>query len=280
MPFYGWTKHVLQYVMTYPVDHPYRAAIISQMVNQEWEDWNSGLPQSLMYLFQVGATGPDGTATAIDVRQLDPLRSVTDVFTLGGFISALNPAMQTGLQAIGINPATGGPEQLYPTMTLNSFTGKEQSTGNAGLGNVLANGIGQYIPQASIIDHFVGISSYTRWAKANNHQAYENQLYSALNFPWIPQKINLRQSVSQTELANYNVARDAATTAMGDPDPNSPTWKGLLQYSYVPYKGWMVNPWSLRAWAFDQAARAGLWNGHVATIAPDNIVVAPSAPKI
>ena len=25
MPFYGWTRHILQYVGTYPVDHPYRA---------------------------------------------------------------------------------------------------------------------------------------------------------------------------------------------------------------------------------------------------------------
>jgi hypothetical protein len=42
----------------------------------------------------------------------------------------------------------------------------------------------------------------------------------------------------------------------------------------------MVSPWALRAWAFDSAVKAGLWTGQVATIAPANIVVAPSAPKL
>ena len=155
-----------------------------------------------------------------------------------------------------------------------------QAGPSSSLASVLGNGIGQYIPEASIVDHFTAMSSYTRWAKQNNHQAYENQLYSALSFPWIPERINLRQQIAQSEITNYNVARDAATTAMGDPDPNSSTWKSLLQYSYVPYKGWMVSPWALRAWAFDSAVKAGLWTGQVATIAPANIVVAPSAPKL
>jgi hypothetical protein len=280
MPFYGWTRHVLQYVATYPLDHPYRAAVLSQMIQQEWEDWNTGLPQSMMYLFELGGTAADGSATEIDVRQLDPLRSVTDVFTMGGFLSTLNPALQTAVQAIGVNPATGGPEQLYPTMTLNQFTGKEQASPQSSLSAILAQGVGSYIPEASVLDHFLSISSYTRWAKANNHQAYENQLWSSLNVPWVPQKINLRQAVASTEIANYNVARDAATAAMGDPDPNSSTWKALLQYSYVPYKGWMVNPFTLRQWAFDAAVRHGLWNGRVATYAPDNIVTPPAAPRV
>jgi hypothetical protein len=279
MPFYGWTRHLLHYVATYPIDHPVRAMILSQVIAQQWQDWDTGLPQSMMYLFEIGGTGPDGNATELDIRQLDPLRSVVDVFTLGGFVSSLNPAIQTAFQAFGVNPESGGPEQLYPTMTLNSFTGKEQPTSTS-LAGTIGDGIGQYIPEASVIDHFTAWSSYTKWAKANNHQAYENQLYSALSFPWIPQKINLRQTISQTEIANYNVARDSATAALNDPNPNSPTWKALLQYSYVPYAGWMVSPWTLRAWAFDQVQRAGLWNGTEATIAPSNVVIQPSAPKI
>jgi hypothetical protein len=280
MPFYGWTRHVLQYVLTLPADHPYRVAILSQMVNQEWEDWNSGLPQSMMYLFQIGATAADGNITAADIRQLDPLRSVTDVFTMAGFLSTLNPAIQNVLlPALGIDPASGGPEQLYPTMTLNEFTGAETPT-PASLSSVVEAGVMGYVPEASVLDHFLGWTSYTRWAKANDPQAYQNQLTSALNFPWLPQTINLTQQIAKTEIDRYNVARDAATAALADPDPNSSTWKALMGYIYVPYQGWLVQPQALRAWAFDQVAKAGYWNGTQAMLAPSSIISPPNAPNI
>jgi hypothetical protein len=280
MPFYGWTRHVLHYVFTLPVDHPYRVGILSQMVNQEWEDWNSGLPQSLMYLFQIGATDAAGNATSIDIRQLDPLRSVTDVFTMAGFLSTLNPAFQNVvLPMLGVDPATGGPEQLYPTMTLNEFTGAETPT-PVSLSSILEAGVMGYVPEASVLDHFLGWASYTRWAKANDPQAYRNQLTSALNFPWLPETVNLRQQIAKTEIDRYNVARDAATAALADPNPNSPAWKALMGYIYVPYQGWLVQPQALRSWAFDQVAKAGYWDGSAATIAPSSLIIPPSAPNI
>ena len=281
MPFYGWTRHILTYVATLPVDHPWRAMVLSQLISQEWADWNSGVPQSMMYLFQLGSVQPDGSFSALDVRQLDPLRSVNDVFTLAGFASALNPAWQTLMAGFGINPSSGGPEQLYPTLTLNAFYGNEQAQAQS-IGKVLASGVGSYLPEFSVADHFLGISSYTRWARANNHQAYENQLQSALNFPWVPEKINLNQVLAKTEIDRYNVARDAATAALADPNPNSPTWKALLAYAYVPYAGWLVQPSALRQWAFAQTEKAGYWDAAagVATMAPSAFIQQPAAPKI
>lgn len=280
MPFYGWTSHILKYVATYPLDHPYRAAVLSQMINQEWSDWNTGIPQSMMYLLELGGVGPDGSATVLDVRQLDPLRSVDDVFTMTGFLSSLNPAIQNMvLPALGIDPTTAGPLDLYPTMTIDQFYGTEQAKPRNPLG-VAEAGIAGYIPQATAVETVLGLTSYARWAKQNDPQAYRNQIYQAFNYPWVPYKVNLYQVVAKTEERNYNVARDAATAALNDPNPNSSAWKALMAYSYVPYQGWYVAPSALRQWAFDQVIAAGYWNGQQATLAPSALVTPPSAPNI
>jgi hypothetical protein len=280
MPFYGWTKHILEYTATYPIDHPYRAAVLSQMIAQEWQDWNTGIPQSMMYLFQIGGVNANGDVTAVDLRQLDPLRSVTDVFTMAGFLSSLNPAIQNVvLPAIGVNPASGGPEDLYPQMTIDSFYGTEQPVPQNPL-NVLENGIAGYVPQATAIETALSMTSYARWAKVNDPNAYKQAIAGALSVPWIPETINLKQVEAQTEIDRYNVARDAATAALNDPNPNSPTWKALMQYGYVPYQGWLVQPAALRQWAFDTAIQQGYWNGSMATIAPSNLITPPYGPTI
>lgn len=280
MPFYGWTKHIAQYVATYPIDHPYRAALLSQMTNQEWEDWNSGIPQSMMYLFQIGGIDAAGNVTAVDLRQLDPLRSVSDVFTMAGFLGDLNPAIQSVvIPALGINPATGGPEDLYPTMTLDSFYGNEQPTPTT-WSSVLDNGIAGYVPQAGAVETALSLTSYARYAKQSDPNAYKQAIGDALGVPWIPQQISIPQTLARTEIDRYNVARDAATAALNDPNPNSPTWKALMQYGYVPYQGWMVQPSALRQWAFDSAIKAGYWNGSMATIAPSNLITPPYGPTI
>lgn len=280
MPFYGWTRHILQFVATYPIDHPYRAAVLSQMVNQEWQDWNTGIPQAMIYLFQIGGTAPDGTAEVLDIRQLDPLRSVSDVFTMGGFLSSLNPAIQTAISALGINTQTGGPENLYPSLTLNSFYSTLQNQPTS-LGSVLNTAVGQYVPESGVLDHFLQMSAYTKWAANNNPHAFQSQLYGALNFPWVPYTVNAYQTLAKTESDRYDIAKRDATAALSDPNPNSDTWHNLLQYSYVPYSGYLVQPMALRKWAFDQVYSAGYWNGAagVATIPPNNVISAPySAP--
>lgn len=280
MPFYGWTKHIAQYAFTYPIDHPYRVAVLSQMVNQEWEDWNSGIPQSMMYLFQIGGVDAAGNVTAIDLRQLDPLRSVSDVFTMSGFLGDLNPAIQSVvLPALGLNPETGGPEDLYPQMTINSFYGNEQPAPTT-WSTVLENGIAGYLPQANALETGLQLTSYARYAKINDPNAFKQAIGDALGVPWIPQTISIPQTLARTEIDRYNVARDAATAALNDPNPNSPTWKSLMAYGYVPYQGWMVQPAALRQWAFDAAISQGYWNGSVATIAPANLITPPYGPTI
>lgn len=281
MPFYGWTKHIVQYTATLPIDHPFRVQVLSQLVNQEWNDWNTGIPKSFMYLFQIGATKPDGSATVVDLRNVDPLRSASDIFTKAGFLSALNPAFQSVASSVlGINPQSGGPADLYPTLTINAFTNAVQPT-SVKISTVIENGLGGYIPEASVIDHFAKLSSYTRWAATNSPSSYQQQLYSALNFPWVPQKVNLDQLVAKTEIARYGVATKDAAAALASADPHSDLWNNLISnYTYVPYSGWMVQPRELRKWAFDQVYKAGYWNGQAATLPPSAIIVPPSKPKL
>jgi hypothetical protein len=280
MPFYGWTRHILRYAVRFPIDHPLRASLEARMVNQEWEDWPTGYPASLMYLFQIGPTDAAGNATTIDIRQLDPLRSVTDVFTMSGFMSSLNPLFQSVLiPAIGINPATAEPGQLYPTLTLDNFYGTETQVGTNPL-SVLTSGIGGYVPEAQVVDHFLGLTSYTRWAKQNDPQAYKNQLFQALNFPWMPQQTNLYATLAKSEQHNYSLAADAVKSALNDPDPNGTAWKYLMNYTSVPFSGWIVQPQALRQWTFDQVVASGYWENGQATLPPSNIIVDPKAPRL
>ena len=62
MPFYGWTKHILKYILTYPVDHPWRAMYLSTLATQNTDTFSSGLDERMQLLFFLGQ--PDARATS------------------------------------------------------------------------------------------------------------------------------------------------------------------------------------------------------------------------
>ena len=57
MPFYGWTKHIIKYVLTYPTDHPYRTQFLSVLATQNSDGFSSGLDQRMQLLFFLGSPG-------------------------------------------------------------------------------------------------------------------------------------------------------------------------------------------------------------------------------
>ena len=56
MPFYGWQKHILSYVLTYPADHPWRTVMLSQMAEYDTSHTPGGLPSRYQFLFFLGYT--------------------------------------------------------------------------------------------------------------------------------------------------------------------------------------------------------------------------------
>lgn len=293
IPFYGWTRHILKYVSTYPVDHPYRAMVLSNATEQYWEEWNSGFPQKLVYLFTMGTPDAQGNVKAVDLRQLDPLRNAVDIFTMAGAMSALNPAWQTLLQGFGIDPVTAQPDNLYSTMTYDTFSGSI-STSRPNPLQIASNGVFNYIPEASVLDHFLQVSGYTRYLAQNEPQQYRQQLYQSLNFPWIPQSVNVYQTIAKNEAHQYTVVKNlvqssSGTGAMYSTDPNSAEWGALFKYAYVPYQSWMVQPAALRYWVWAQAPindgnnfYQGYWAYKQAggTLPPAAVINPPSAPRV
>ena len=113
MPFYGWTKHILKYVLTYPVDHPWRTMFLSTLATQNTDRFASGLDDRMQLLFFLGQPDASGNVSAVDIRELDPFRDVANYATIGGWLSSLNPVLTA--PAVAIDPSIiYGNNVLYP----------------------------------------------------------------------------------------------------------------------------------------------------------------------
>ena len=72
MPFYGWQKHILQYVLSYPADHPWRAMMLANMAEYDTSHSPGGLPSRYQFLFFLGTPDAQGNVTAIDAQSRQP----------------------------------------------------------------------------------------------------------------------------------------------------------------------------------------------------------------
>ena len=82
MPFYGWQKHILGYVMSFPFDHPWRALVLSPAGVQRLTAGPPRLPHpdpAPVPHRRAGQVGQPGCA--LDIRSLDPFRDVANYGT-------------------------------------------------------------------------------------------------------------------------------------------------------------------------------------------------------
>lgn len=243
MPFYGWTKHILQFVTTYPADHPFRAQFLSTLAEQNSADVASGLPTRLQFLLFLGSPDAEGNVSAIDVRSFDPLRDVANYATLAGLISSLNPVITAPLAVIDPSIIFGG-NPLYPNVTYDQFYGIEE----AGSQGSPLNALEQVIPQVGALDAALNLSGQYRTLAATNPNDFAKTIFEALNIPFAQvQHLNLKQIAAKDEIDRYHVASTAASNAWesGDfaaisglssvPDPQNPDYEvspGYVQNLY------------------------------------------------
>ena len=243
MPFYGWTKHILQFVGTYPVDHPLRTQFLTVLAEQNSMDVASGLPTRLQFLMFLGSPDAQGNVSAVDARSFDPLRDVANYATLAGLISSLNPVITAPLAVIDPSIIFGG-NPLYPNVTYDQFYGIE----SAGSQGSPLNALEQVIPQVSALDAALNLSGQYRTLAAGNPNAFAKKIFEALNIPFAQvQHLNLKQIAAKDELDRYHVASTAASNAWqsGDfaaisglssvPDPQNPDYEvapGYVQGLY------------------------------------------------
>ena len=234
MPFYGWTKHIIRFMARFPIDHPLRANILSNLANQSLQENQLGIPTYLYHLFFMGIPDANGNINAVDMRQWNPLRDVANYMTMAGFISTLNPVAQGLLQGAGVDTTTGGP-QLYPNLQYSAFYGSSQPVQPAGTTGLSL--ISSYIPEFGLIDHYLKLSSYTKSLAKYNPRAYQQQFWSSLDIPWVPQKYNIPQMKAKEAITQLSLAKTAVNTALSSNDPSQLDGFG----QYVPYGGWMIS---------------------------------------
>lgn len=213
-PFYGWTKHILSYVLSYPADHPYRAQFLSQLATQNSADVPSGLPTRIQLLFFLGQPDAQGNVSAVDDRFLDPLRDTANYASWTGLFESLNPVISAPLAAIDPSASFGG-TPLYPNVTFNSLYGIK----TAGAQGNIWNSVEQVVPEVSAIDGALNLSGQYSYLKKNNPGGMAKMLANALNVPFVDvQHINLRQIAAKGEEARFGIAENDAYEAVSTGD--------------------------------------------------------------
>lgn len=271
-PFYGWSRHILKYVMSYPADHPWRAMVLSLMAYENSEAVPKGLPERIQFLFFLGSPDAQGNVSAVDTRFLDPLRDTASYATLGGWLQGLNPAILAPLAMI--NPSiVYGSNQLYPNLSYDQFYG----ISTAGTQGTPLTGLEQFVPQlgalatgtTALAGAISKAGQYRSEAKTNPNAFYKG-LFQDLNIPMAQvQHINVKQIAAKDEVARYGVAKQAAATAF-----ETGNFALLNGYANVPNP---LNP----DYDITPKQLAAVYNAALAQYpgqAPDTVIAPPPPP--
>lgn len=234
MPFYSFTRFATRFLAHLPFDHPLRVAVLSRLSNQAEEEWGTGLPQSMMSLFFFGHPKAGGNQWTVNLRNMNPFRSLSNQFTLAGFISSMNPAITAPFQAMGYNPLKG--QQLYPEITYDPTTGSLVAAHPRGGAMTAAEA---FVPELGAIDAFVGISDNFRTLKmGGDHSAQMRELMNLLNIPFQVSQYNLpnvRARVAKNELKG-------AQTAMSEFQKTGDYEGTIGRFNLIPYQGRLIPP--------------------------------------
>lgn len=226
LPFYGWTKHVLNYVLTMPVDHPLRAQILSNMAEANSDSVGQNLPMRIQLLLFLGQPDINGNVTAITDRYADPLRTVANYASLSGWLSALNPIIMAPFAKVDPEMVYGT-NSLYPQVQYTQVFGVRQG----GQGGSAMTSLEQIVPELGSLDVAFGLSQQYRHLSQTTPQAFKKDIYESLNIPFFNiQHLNLKQIAAKQAIDKYETAKAAATTAI-----TTGTFTQLSGYKTVPY---------------------------------------------
>jgi len=260
LPFWGFTRHIFRYLMTYPVDHPYRAAILANLANTHQADWASGLPQQMQFMFYLGAPDSNGNVTAVDYRSIDPFRSFYNDFTLGGLLSQTNPGIQFIAQQSGVNVLSATPE-LYPTTHYDAYTGTMVADRPKG---VALSALESMIPEVQGADALFQLSDQYRNLKVSDPEAFQHRVYTTLGIPFGPEQINIPLKVETAQMKRYRDADTAINQAVQTGDFSS-----AKRYAATPIPSLLRRYFPGMTYATPQQIEA-VYQALVARYAPQN----------
>lgn len=240
MPFYSFTRFAMQYMLRYPTDHPLRFSFLTQAGSQTAEEWSqSGLPMEMMADIFFGKPNAQGNQIGVSYANLNPFRSVFNEFTLGGFLSSLNPAIGALFEAVGVNVLSGAPDSPYPDLQYNPTTGGVEAA-PPGTPDSLLLGAEQIVPELNWVDLIGQINSTTR---TTDPAGFERALWSSANLPFTPSKWNIPQERSRVAGSQYQIAQQAVSdyTKTGNA-------AALNRFNLIPFQSHLYTPQAFEAW--------------------------------
>lgn len=209
MPFYGFTSHMMRYVMGYPGDHPVRASVLAQVARTELEDQGSGLPSAFLNAFFFGSPDAKGNQSAINLSAVNPFATIANNFQLAGFVSGLNPGLSTILQSLGVDTSRGAPE-LYPQLAYDPDTGKL----TAETSNPILGLIQNTLPQSRLLSELMGSSSEFKALLRTNPEGAKRLIQSQLGLPVIYRSYNTPQEIAKSEVTRMTDQQTVLNTAL------------------------------------------------------------------
>lgn len=259
-PFYSFMRYVMEFILTYPSDHPLRASILSRFADFEKKDQEGkggDLADKWGNYFFLGKPDVNGNVTAVDYRSANPFNSAANMFTLAGFVSAVNPFVAAAAEASGINTLTATPD-LYPDMVYDENTGSL----TAKRPNVLLTAAGKLLPPIQGADTFLTFSNRMKRLKERNPEAYRRAMFQQLHMPFAYGNVNVPYEQAKNQMAKVRGAREELSTAMSTGD-----WTRVKRYNLVPYQGQLVDPARLETF----------WKTITAALAQQGIDASPRA---
>ena len=195
-PFYSWLSHVMRFTMQYPLDHPWRAALVAGFGRQVFEDLGEGGTVDMLNNIEYGGVDKDGNRKSLRVGPMNPFNDAGNLFTLAGWAGALNPLGSTVLQQLGYDSQQGGPE-LFPQMSYDPTTGRLKSTAGNPLQNLLFN----TIPQSQVLFRASGLDQDFNKMRADpeSQGAARAMLLSGMGLPSLNKASNSDKKYYQAE---------------------------------------------------------------------------------
>jgi hypothetical protein len=218
IPFYGFTRHALNYVFRYPMDHPLRMAIVSHLGKAEAEDGVDEL--GTRFLGSIFLGGPDsmGRVQSLNLDSVNPFRDTANMLTLQGFLGSTNPVIATVLQSVGLDQ---GDAELYPTLRYDPETGRLATT----QGNPLLAFAENTVPQTQILTGLLGLNGEFRDRARRDPASAVRSIASAAGLPLIWRQQNVGSEVIKAELARQKSAASVLQGAV-----TSGNWANALRY--------------------------------------------------
>lgn len=209
VPFYGWMRHITKYVATFPIDHPWRAAILTTYARIEDQDRQDPLGDRFQSIFWLGTPGDDGRQLTLNTAGINPFQSVGDMFTFAGFLSQLSPAFSSVLEMAGVDMTTAS-SQLYPEMTYDPESGRLVAVRKSPA-EALA---GAFIPQSEGLLGAMGFSKDMRQLAITDPEAWRSRIMVSLGVPLSPRFRSKQEEIVKAEVARNKAATNAVTRAI------------------------------------------------------------------